>query len=112
PRPRRFPAPSPAKYPARGGDACRKPIAPRSRGLPSREKLARGSSEDHSGSGHTGWLRRRQAGDPARLNLCSEEVPMQVHPGVFVSSTSTEEWQSDPEVGGGAEEHVLVDTGA
>ena len=37
---------------------------------------------------------------------------MQVHPGVFVSSTSTEEWQSDPEVGGGAEEHVHVDTGA
>ena len=37
---------------------------------------------------------------------------MQVHPGVFVSSTSTQEWQSDPEIGGGAEEHVLVDTGA
>ena len=37
---------------------------------------------------------------------------MEVHPGVFVSSTSTEEWQSDPEIGGGAEEHVLVDTGA
>ena len=37
---------------------------------------------------------------------------MEVHPGVLVSSTSTEEWQSDPEIGGGAEEHVLVDTGA
>jgi quercetin dioxygenase-like cupin family protein len=36
---------------------------------------------------------------------------MEVHPGVFVSSTSTEEWRSDPEIGGGAEEHVLVDTG-
>ena len=24
---------------------------------------------------------------------------MEVHPGVFVSSTSTEEWQSDPEIG-------------
>jgi len=24
----------------------------------------------------------------------------------------TEEWQSDPEIGGGAEEHVLVDTAA
>jgi hypothetical protein len=37
---------------------------------------------------------------------------MQVHPGVFVSSTSTEEWQSDREIGGGAQHHVLVDTGA
>jgi hypothetical protein len=37
---------------------------------------------------------------------------MEVHPGVFVSNISTEEWQADPEIGGGAEEHVLVDTGA
>jgi len=37
---------------------------------------------------------------------------MQVHPGVFVSNISTEDWQSDPEIGGGAEEHVLVDSGA
>jgi quercetin dioxygenase-like cupin family protein len=37
---------------------------------------------------------------------------MQVHPGVFVSNTSTEEWRPDPEIGGGAEEHVLFDTGA
>jgi uncharacterized cupin superfamily protein len=36
---------------------------------------------------------------------------MEVHPGVFVSSTSTDVWRSDPEVGGGAEEHVLFDTG-
>ncbi len=36
---------------------------------------------------------------------------MEVHPGVFVSSTSTEDWRSDPEVGGGAEEHELFDTG-
>ena len=36
---------------------------------------------------------------------------MEVHPGVFVSSTSTDAWRSDPEVGGGAEEHVLCDTG-
>ena len=36
---------------------------------------------------------------------------MEVHPGVFVSSTSTDAWRSDPEVGGGAEEHVLSDTG-
>jgi len=36
---------------------------------------------------------------------------MQVHPGVFVSSTSTDAWRADPEVGGGAEEHVLVHTG-
>ena len=37
---------------------------------------------------------------------------MEVHPGVFVSSTSTEDWSPDPEIGGGAEEHVLFDTGA
>jgi uncharacterized cupin superfamily protein len=37
---------------------------------------------------------------------------MEVHPGVFVSNISTEEWQADPEIGGGAEEHVLVDTAA
>ncbi|HVQ88380.1 MAG TPA: cupin domain-containing protein [Actinomycetes bacterium] len=37
---------------------------------------------------------------------------MEVHPGVFVSRTSTDDWQSDPEVGGGAEEHVLFDTGS
>ena len=36
---------------------------------------------------------------------------MEVHPGVFVSNVSTEEWQADPEIGGGAEEHVLFDTG-
>jgi ethanolamine utilization protein EutQ (cupin superfamily) len=36
---------------------------------------------------------------------------MEVHPGVFVSSISTDAWRSDPEVGGGAEEHVLVDMG-
>ena len=36
---------------------------------------------------------------------------MEVHPGVFVSSTSTNDWRPDPEVGGGAEEHVLFDTG-
>jgi hypothetical protein len=38
-------------------------------------------------------------------------VAMEIHPGVFVSSTSTDVWRSDPEVGGGAEEHVLFDTG-
>ncbi len=31
---------------------------------------------------------------------------MEVHPGVFVSNLSTDEWQPDPEVGG--EMHVLV----
>mgnify|MGYP006383242885 CR=1 FL=1 len=31
---------------------------------------------------------------------------MEVHPGVFVSSTATEDWEQDPEVGG--EMHVLV----
>ena len=32
---------------------------------------------------------------------------MELHPGVFVSNVGTEEWQADPEIGGGAEEHVL-----
>jgi uncharacterized cupin superfamily protein len=32
---------------------------------------------------------------------------MEVHPGVFVSSIATDEWRSDPEVGG--EMHVLVE---
>src|SRR4029077_12307458 len=32
---------------------------------------------------------------------------MEVHPGVFVSSVSTNEWRPDPEVGG--EMHVLVE---
>jgi uncharacterized cupin superfamily protein len=36
---------------------------------------------------------------------------MEVHPGVFVSSTSPDAWRADPEVGGGAEEHVLFNTG-
>ncbi len=36
---------------------------------------------------------------------------MEVHPGVFVSSISTDDWRADPEVGGAAEEHVLSDTG-
>ena len=37
---------------------------------------------------------------------------MEVHPGVFVSDVATADWQADLEVGGGAEEHVLFDTGA
>jgi quercetin dioxygenase-like cupin family protein len=36
---------------------------------------------------------------------------MEVHPGVFVSNVATEEWQDDPEIGGGAEEHVLFNSG-
>jgi uncharacterized cupin superfamily protein len=36
---------------------------------------------------------------------------MEVHPGVFVSNVGTDEWKPDPEVGGGAEEHVLSDQG-
>ena len=32
---------------------------------------------------------------------------MEVHPGVFVSSIATNEWEPDPEVGG--EMHVLVE---
>src|SRR4051794_29719243 len=36
---------------------------------------------------------------------------MEVHPGVFVYVATTD-WQPDLEVGGGAEEHVLFDTGA
>jgi|SRR4051794_20576688 quercetin dioxygenase-like cupin family protein len=37
---------------------------------------------------------------------------MELHPGVFVSSVATEEWRPDPEIGGGAEEHVLFDNGS
>jgi uncharacterized cupin superfamily protein len=37
---------------------------------------------------------------------------MEVHPGVFVSNVGTEDWRPDPEVGSGAEEHVLLDTGS
>jgi len=36
---------------------------------------------------------------------------MELHPGVFVSELSTDDFQVDPEVGGGAEEHVLFDRG-
>jgi quercetin dioxygenase-like cupin family protein len=35
---------------------------------------------------------------------------MELHPGVFVSNVGTEEWRADPEIGGGAEEHVLFET--
>jgi quercetin dioxygenase-like cupin family protein len=34
---------------------------------------------------------------------------MESHPGVFVSNIGTEEWREDPEIGGGAEEHVLFE---
>ena len=34
---------------------------------------------------------------------------MEVHPGVFVSNIATEEYKVDPEIGGGAEEHVLFE---
>ena len=37
---------------------------------------------------------------------------MEIHPGMFVSSTSPDAWPSDPKVGGGAEEYVLFHTGA
>jgi len=36
---------------------------------------------------------------------------MEVHPGVFVSDVATADWRPDVEIGGGAEEHVLFDTG-
>jgi uncharacterized cupin superfamily protein len=35
---------------------------------------------------------------------------MEVHPGVFTSSTTTEDWEPDPEVPG-TEMHVLVESG-
>jgi quercetin dioxygenase-like cupin family protein len=38
-----------------------------------------------------------------------EEMEMEIHPGVFVSNVSTDDFQPDPEIGGGAEEHVLFD---
>ena len=34
---------------------------------------------------------------------------MELHPGVFVSSVATDDWRPDPEIGGGAEEHVLFE---
>jgi quercetin dioxygenase-like cupin family protein len=34
---------------------------------------------------------------------------MELHPGVYVSNIETEEWRADPEIGGGAEEHVLFE---
>jgi quercetin dioxygenase-like cupin family protein len=34
---------------------------------------------------------------------------MESHPEVFVSNIGTEEWRADPEIGGGAEEHVLFE---
>jgi len=37
---------------------------------------------------------------------------MEVHPGVFVSSVSTDDYRPDPEIGGDAEEHTLFDDGA
>jgi uncharacterized cupin superfamily protein len=42
----------------------------------------------------------------------AEEARMEVRPGVFVSDVDTEDWQPDPEIGGGAEEHVLFAAGA
>jgi quercetin dioxygenase-like cupin family protein len=36
---------------------------------------------------------------------------MEVHPGVFVTSAATDDYRPDPEVGGGAEEHVLFADG-
>jgi uncharacterized cupin superfamily protein len=50
--------------------------------------------------GHdTGRTRRRR------------EAAMEVHPGVFVSNIATDDWETDPEVGG--ESHTLVrDEGA
>jgi quercetin dioxygenase-like cupin family protein len=35
---------------------------------------------------------------------------MELHPGVFVSNVGTDEWREDPEIGGGAEEHVLFES--
>jgi quercetin dioxygenase-like cupin family protein len=34
---------------------------------------------------------------------------MDSHPDVFVSNIGTDEWRDDPEIGGGAEEHVLFE---
>jgi quercetin dioxygenase-like cupin family protein len=41
-----------------------------------------------------------------------EEDEMELHPGVFVTNVGTEEWRPDPEIGGGAEEHVLFESDA
>jgi quercetin dioxygenase-like cupin family protein len=34
---------------------------------------------------------------------------MELNSGVFVSNVDAEEWRADPEIGGGAEEHVLFE---
>jgi quercetin dioxygenase-like cupin family protein len=41
-----------------------------------------------------------------------EEDEMELHPGVFVTNVGTEEWRPDPEIAGGAEEHVLFESDA
>jgi quercetin dioxygenase-like cupin family protein len=41
-----------------------------------------------------------------------EEDEMELHPGIVVSNVDTKEWRADPEIGGGAEEHVLFETDA
>jgi quercetin dioxygenase-like cupin family protein len=41
-----------------------------------------------------------------------QEDEMELDPGVFVSNVETDEWRADPEIGGGAEEHVLFEADA
>jgi quercetin dioxygenase-like cupin family protein len=38
-----------------------------------------------------------------------EEDEMELDSGVFVSNVEADEWRADPEIGGGAEEHVLFE---
>ena len=48
----------------------------------------------------------------AGIDAAVREMAGSADLGVVVSNVSTDDWQSDPEIGGGAEEHVLFDTGA
>jgi quercetin dioxygenase-like cupin family protein len=41
--------------------------------------------------------------------MAGKEAEMELHPGVFLSNVATDAWRPDPEIGGGAEEHVLFE---
>jgi quercetin dioxygenase-like cupin family protein len=66
---------------------------------------------DHLGA--NGGLRGQLESRRLRVEASSSGGDgMQLHPGVFVSNVATDDWRPDPEVGGGAEEHVLFETEA
>src|SRR3954451_3948497 len=54
---------------------------------------------------------KRRAARGGSASIRTEGASMEVHPGVFVSNVSTSDFHPDGEIGGDAEEHVLVDNG-